>query len=190
MVKRLISLIGFLLISNSVSASLNYSQKGITDDEISASIKYPRPPSVSNLISSIRKIPDLSEIKSINLSGNNITLAGASQILRFASEELPNLKKLNLSNNQLRDWRGKQGYADFEVNLIKLLAMNQFKSLDLRVNGIACSSWFTDIDSRIDENLIDKIKWDTYQMKSMPKIPKMNSSIPKIPKINSKHDKF
>ena len=132
--------------------------QGITDDEIASSIKSPSPPSVSKAIAYIKRTYKAKEdeIDVLNFRNNNITSTGAQQILEYAST-LPNLRKLNMHTNRIYDWRGQQGFEDFEKALIALLKKPEFEKLDLRTNNIACLSWYQHISGKTQQAY--KIKW-------------------------------
>ena len=146
-----------MITSKTLPSVESYANLGIVDDGIANSMGYSTP-SISKLLADIDQ-KDKNKIQTLNLSGNNITLRGSSQILDYVLRELPNVKILNLSSNQIRDWHGVAGYDTFETNLIALLEIPQFESIRLGNNPIANSVWFQDVTGKISEEMAQKIKW-------------------------------
>ncbi|MGC8483866.1 MAG: hypothetical protein ACP5OE_09525 [Thermodesulfobium sp.] len=130
--------------------------EGITDDEIANAIKSPRPLSVSKAINHVESKYKADEIEVLDFRNNNITSGGARKILEFA-QTLPNLKKLSFNTNRIYDWRGQEGFEDFEKALLALLDNPNFETLDIRTNAIANLSWYKYIAAKTENAY--KIKW-------------------------------
>ncbi len=124
-----------VMVQASVNACLvlDYSARSISDDEIVAAIREPRPLSVSNLIDLLKATYDLDTIESLDLSKNTICLEGAIDLLNFIDKELQNLKHINLSYNRIRDWRGHKENIAFEKVLKKLL--NKWPDFSINLSG-------------------------------------------------------
>lgn len=132
----------------------------ITDDTIAKSIapKH-RPPSVTVAIDNIRKQGSLAAVTDLDLSRNTICLVGATQILEFVNKELPTLESLDLSGNQISDWRETDDNEAFETQLKLLLSRSTFQRLDLRSNPIAHLAWVQYITGKLGHNA-SKIVWE------------------------------
>lgn len=147
MLKRIFFLIS-IFFAESYAVKVELMGKGITDDEIAKSIKNHRPISVSEIIEQIEKeyTMQLDQIEVLDFRNNNITGIGAQQILEFA-EKLSKLEELNFLGNYIYDESDKQGFERFENAVIALLKKEDFKKLDIRLNGIANISWYTKMAS-------------------------------------------
>lgn len=144
--------------------SLHYSDMGITDDTIAAGISQKhKPPSVSQTIAEIRSNAAFTQLQEVDLSCNTICLGGATQIIRFAVEELPQLTTLDLSHNRIFDWRGTTGNDTFEEALTTLLSRQNFQKLDLRANSIATSDWMRHIREKLGDSA-QKIIWNSDEV--------------------------
>lgn len=130
--------------------------EGIADDEIANAIRSPRPLSVSKAIAHIKEAYEEDNIEVLDFRNNHITSIGARQILEFALT-LPHLKKLNFHTNRIYDWRGQEGFDEFEKALLSLLDQPTFEMLDIRTNGIANLMWFKSISAKTDNAY--KIRW-------------------------------
>lgn len=163
--------LGFLIISlvnyPVMAIDYNFSNKSITDDEIASSIRNPRPASITTVTSFIREdirkknIDDQNinsgSVKKIDLSHNNICLKGATQLLRYITNELPGIEVVDLSFNQIRDWRGREEYEDFENTLQELVAMPSLREINLNTNCLGMD-WYRHILSTFPNNP-EKISW-------------------------------
>jgi len=145
--------------------SIEFQNYSITDDTITDAMSPPKPASVSDAIKWINeKIKnegiDPAEVKSLDLSHNNISLEGAAQILQYVTNELTGLVELNLSCNRIRDWqRGHDEYDEFEKALESVLQMPSLKKLDLRSNFLSNLDWYKYCLSKFPNDLMDKIYW-------------------------------
>jgi hypothetical protein len=153
----------FLLFTALITISTNsyavkYRDMGITDDEIAASIKSPKPTSISQLITHIKTKHKTDDIDELDLGFNNICVKGAAKILEFANT-LPKLKTLNLSNNRIYDWRGEEANDAFENQLVVLLNHPNFEDINLQLNGVANSGYIEHLKSKIGVEGISKIRW-------------------------------
>lgn len=157
MIYKLLLFTTLIAISTN-SYAVKYRDMGITDDEIAASIKSPKPTSVSQLITHIRTKHNIDEIDELDLGFNNICVKGASKILEFANT-LPKLKTLNLSNNRIYDWRGEEDNDSFEKQLAALLNHKNFEYINLQINGIANSGYIEHLKNKIGLDGISKIRW-------------------------------
>lgn len=155
----------FLSAGSFVMASdiaLDFHNKSITDDEIANAIRYPRPASVSTLLNRIDYMRthgeiDPNEVRSLDVSSNNITLKGASQIFDYIITNLVELEHLDLSNNQIRDWRGQREYQEFENSFLNLLQMPSLHTVNLKTNYLGLN-WYQYILSTFPHDLVEKIK--------------------------------
>jgi len=154
------------LITTSFTAqAIKYSGKGITEDEIAKAIKPPRPVSVTQAINHIKKKhgEELEKEEELDLSSNNICTKGAGQIVSLALESMPKLKRLNLSANRIYDFKERDKYNDFEINLVELLSRPTFELFDIQYNGVANLSWIKHMMAYPKladlSKIIAKIKW-------------------------------
>ena len=156
----ILGLLSFISTAHAVRVS--YSSMGIKDDEIAAAIRDPKPLAVTRVINLTKekykeeKYPE--GIESMDFTANMIALKGATQLLQFANDELPNLRTIYFYDNRIYDMRGHPEYKDFEEALVTLLNKPTFEKIDLRLNGIANISWYQDILSKAREAKT-KIKW-------------------------------
>lgn len=136
---------------------LMFKKMSITDDKIAAALKNP-PPSISDVLVTVRKksIPERNAIKVLNLSRNSITNDGAVVLFNEIIYILPNLEILDLSNNNLRDLRGNEGYSQFETALRNILHHSTLKQIKLKTNSFSIL-WYMDIKNKMGE-YADKIK--------------------------------
>lgn len=140
---------------------LDYHNKSITDDEIASAIRHPRPAGISDLTRAIDKEIEKfssSQVKSLNVSENNITLKGATMLLKYITNHLTELETLNLSFNQIRDWRGQDEYSEFEESLKILLELPSLRAVDIRTNYLGLE-WYKHIISKFPNELAEKIRW-------------------------------
>jgi Leucine Rich Repeat (LRR) protein len=156
-----------ILFGNSVIAgsfySIDFKNKSITDDEIALAIKPPRPASVStvtNWLDVYIKDGKFGELKvtKIDLSSNNITHKGASQLFNYISKHLPDLEEIDLSLNRIRDERGDKDCEEFEEALITLLEGSNFQTIVLKTNYLGIE-WYKYIISKLSNDLANKIIW-------------------------------
>ena len=80
---------------------LNWSKKSISEDATARAIRR-GPASVSDVINRLQERVDsemIQTVEKLDLSQNNIYLYGATQLLNYISQNLPNLKALDLEVN-------------------------------------------------------------------------------------------
>jgi len=141
---------------------LNYRRCSITDDFISK-VLNDTVASTSDVIEDIelriKNGINATDIKSIDLSGNNIPLEGATQLLEFFVENLTGLEEIDLSGNKIRDRRGQREYIDFENALEDILKMPSIKAFYLKSTELANLDWYKYILTKFPDALIEKIYW-------------------------------
>ena len=146
----------FLFVTPVFASSITLQDRSITDDEMAERISYPRPPSISSVIKHINSRVDKDDVECLDLSHNNITLKGASNLFDYIREHLPNLRQLNLSYNHIRDWRGRGEYEDFETALKDLLANPNFEEINLKGTYLRLD-WYRYIVNKFTDDEISKI---------------------------------
>jgi hypothetical protein len=140
--------LGFLTLVSPLQA-LKYSDLGIVDDEIASGIRDPKPFSVTQVIEDITAKNDLTEHTVLNLSGNNISIRGATQILSFVADNANNLERLDLSYNLI--YKEAAEDESFNSALKRVVALPSLLEIDLRGNEICELSWFHQIISELGE---------------------------------------
>ena len=145
-------------------AELDFHKRSITDDEIAAAIKPHGPASVTDLTNKIER--DITEgdegykIVSLDVSQNNLTLVGATQLLDFLAKNSTSLEDLalNLSFNRIRYAPDDVEYPMFEESLRRVLDLPSFKSVDLNNNYLGIE-WYRHIVGKLTNSLAEKICW-------------------------------
>jgi Ran GTPase-activating protein (RanGAP) involved in mRNA processing and transport len=145
--------LGFLILANPAQA-IKYSNIGVVDDEIAKSIPT-RPPSVTKVLEDIKARDYLTKHTVLNLSGNNISTAGVTQILNFIADNPSNLEILNLSHNLI--YKETADDENFNQALTRVVALPSLLEIDLSGNEIGESSWLLKMITKLGMNA-EKIK--------------------------------
>jgi len=145
---RIYIILGFLTLVSPLQA-LKYSDLGIVDDEIASGIRDPKPFSVTQVIEDITAKNDLTKHTVLNLSGNNISIRGVTQILSFVADNANNLERLDLSYNLI--YKEAAEDESFKGALKRVVALPSLIEIDLRGNEICELSWFQQIISELGE---------------------------------------
>lgn len=146
------------------ASSIDFNNKSITDDEIASAIKNPKPASISTVTQWLDtfvkdgKFQD-EEIRKLNLSENNITYKGATQLFNYILEHLPTIEEIDLSANRIRDGRGNEEYEAFEKILEKVLKMPKFQALIVKTNYLGID-WYRYVASKFAADVAEKIHWN------------------------------
>jgi hypothetical protein len=141
--------LGFLILANPVQA-IKYSNIGVVDDEIASGIRSPKPPSVTMVIEDIKARKYLTKHTDLNLSGNNISTTGVTQILSFIADNANNLEKLNLSYNLI--YKETAEDVNFNQALKRVVALPSLLEIDLSGNGIGELSWLQQMIAELGED--------------------------------------
>ncbi|MDI9634221.1 hypothetical protein QM565_00180 [Geitlerinema splendidum] len=146
--RRVYMALGFLTLVSPLHA-IKYSNIGVVDDEIASGIRDPKPFSVTQVIEDIKARDYLTKHTVLNLSGNNISTRGVTQILSFVADNANNLERLDLSYNLIY----KEAAEDESFNnaLKRVVALPSLLEIDLRGNEICELSWFQQIISELGE---------------------------------------
>jgi hypothetical protein len=169
------------LLSSNVIASngyVNYSARGIVDDEIANAIRPPRPPSATDLINDINKnYPQKDkQIKYLDLSNNNMTVKGATLIMNFCYHELLNLEEINLSYNRIyEEPQNSIAFQRFEEEVLNLLREDII--IDLTGNAIASPPWIESISFKLGRS--PKIRWIPPEWRRSPTHPTQMNTFPR-----------
>jgi Ran GTPase-activating protein (RanGAP) involved in mRNA processing and transport len=141
--------LGFLILANPAQA-IKYSNIGVVDDEIASGIRDPKPPSVTKVIEDIKARNYLTKHKDLNLSGNNISTSGVTQILSFIADNANNLERLDLSYNLI--YKETAEDVNFNQALKKVVALPSLLEIDLSGNGIGELSWLQQMIAELGED--------------------------------------
>ncbi|MBY0272715.1 MAG: hypothetical protein K2X02_04800 [Alphaproteobacteria bacterium] len=145
---RIYIILGFFTLANPAQA-IKYSNIGVVDDEIASGIRDPKPPSVTRVIEDIKARDYLTKHTVLNLSGNNISTAGVTQILSFIADNANNLERLDLSYNLI--YKETAEDVSFNEALKRVVALPSLLEIDLRGNEICELSWLQQIISELGE---------------------------------------
>lgn len=146
--RRFYMVLGFLILANPVQA-IKYSNIGVVDDEIAKSMRT-NPPSVTGVIEDIKATKYLTDHTDLDLSGNNISTAGVTQILRFIADDANNLERLNLSHNLI--YKETAEDENFNQALTQVVALPSLLEIDLSGNGIGELSWLQQMIAKLGED--------------------------------------
>jgi len=146
--RRFYMALGFLILANPAQA-IKYSNIGVVDDEIAKSIPT-QPPSVTRVIEDIKATKYLTDHTDLDLSGNNISTAGVTQILSFIADNANNLERLDLSYNLIY----KETAEDVRFNqaLKRVVALPSLLEIDLSGNEIGELSWLQQMVAELGED--------------------------------------
>ena len=145
--RRFYMILGFLILAHPAQAK--YSNIGVVDDEIAKSMRT-NPPSVTGVIEDIKATKYLTDHTDLDLSGNNISTAGVTQILRFIADDANKLERLNLSHNLI--YKETAEDESFNQALTQVVALQALLEIDLSGNGIGELSWLQQMIAKLGED--------------------------------------
>lgn len=145
--RRFYMILGFLILAHPAQAK--YSNMGVVDDEIAKNMRT-NPPSVTGVIEDIKATKYLTDHTDLDLSGNNISTAGVTQILRFIADDANKLERLDLSHNLI--YKETAEDESFNQALTQVVALQSLLEIDLSGNEIGELSWLQQMIAKLGED--------------------------------------
>ena len=158
----------FISSKTSASSAICLYYNSIVDTDELAN-KEPKMYSVAWAKEQINKYPDLESRTEVQLHGNSLTFRGATEIINYLLEKMPQLKKLDLSHNPLTKGSTCEEYFPiFCDSLKKLLQRPQFQEIKLSGTDVHLEPWLSaiqEIDKQIGSHKVNYFPFtETYRI--------------------------